>query len=82
MLSSSMVNFVVCLEFSHFLLIIYRFGKRILSFRFNLNLPIFNLFKDLYFRNILLEIYMRPKKRIVTGDFKIILLRDCGIHIS
>ncbi len=35
-----------------------------------------------YLRNLLLEIYMKAKKRIGTRAFKIILLRDYGINIS
>lgn len=34
------------------------------------------------FRTLLLEIYMKSKKRIGTGAFKIILLRDYGTNIS
>lgn len=34
------------------------------------------------FRKLLLEIYMKAKKRIGTRAFKIILLRDYGINIS
>ena len=33
-------------------------------------------------RKLLLEIYMKAKKRIGTRAFKIILLRDYGINIS
>ena len=33
-------------------------------------------------RKLLLEIYMKAKKRIGTRAFKIILLRDYGVNIS
>ena len=44
--------------------------------------PVFSEVENQRLRKLLLEIYMKAKKRIGTRAFKIILLRDYGVNIS